>query len=1063
MSGGRGRGGGEKRGNERHHGRGRGKQGKKHSGGRGSSNNNRQPKNPRSQPQSTSSKRRKKILLLHGNRQTGEILLGRIDKLKKTLLRDFDLDVVAPDAPHFFSDGIDFDCDDTVGRDGVTDDSTWQRTWWHRRENTYQGMEESMYMLHQLWSDDNLEFESILGFSQGSRLAHFIAIIHTITNGAAFPGLKSVVHFSGYGDVPLPDNFCKSLSDEWREAIPSFILAKLDGSDQNYNFDDVRTNVGSLHVMGEKDTLIPLKSSEALLKWYVQPSVYIHPGNHFVPVKRQDIEKYVEFFNDMTKQTQQYADSADGDEKLAIKDEEENNQQSNISTTAAPPDEEHAQAHIDEVAALTQIFPVEFSLLSNSTPRDPENYDPDDYFEENRIYEHPIKYSILLQPQDSLDPSEEQLWPPKNISLGIQYPAEYPDVSPSISLIHDMNYFEFSLAASDALMDVVRKAMSEELGMPCVMGMIYAARDFFEGGQLALCAKTNSTKTPSHDVDADVGEPPEVENCPTSSTSALLRKSSPSRIKECNAQGLQIASAMLGRVNLSDDGEAAIDGTTAGGKGGTWRYTVGLVGKPSAGKSTFFNAATAFARQKGEGGGEAYCEDKTIDDDEDSGIILGGASMAPHPFTTIDPNIGYCLVPAPGICPEDAEGGRKKIAEMGLTLGSSHGRDSHGRRFIPVCLKDVAGLVPGAYQGRGRGNKFLDDLTDADVLVHIVDASGSSDAEGNKLCNSGNSDDLNHPLNDLEWVRSELVEWVYSNVTAKWDSITRRGKEKLVGMFSGYKQSQAFTYDVFSAVEKFVTEKEGREHMFEQLENWDEGDLHRLVSAFLGARFPMALALNKQDIPSSKQYINDIESKLPIHGAHIGVGVSAHEEMKFIRHHLTLAIKTSSNDSSLSQQKSTVLNMDGGVWDCLQSAVSLRQPTLVFPVNDMQTYEPLPGMTNYATRDSSLPNRGFISCILAAGGSAPSQWNGKNMYVPSTKGDVKHALRDALLMKPGSTVEDVFVSLKGLGVLEGEFVRAEKSFQIGQKPKPASKNEQVATGLILRIMTTRRKKWQTNY
>ena len=157
--------------------------------------------------------------------------------------------------------------------------------------------------------------------------------------------------------------------------------------------------------------------------------------------------------------------------------------------------------------------------------------------------------------------------------------------------------------------------------------------------------------------------------------------------------------------------------------------------------------------------------------------------MAPHPFTTIDANIGYCLVPAPeGSCPEDDGDGAANLTEHNLTLGSSHGRDPKGRRFIPVSLKDVAGLVPGAYQGRGRGNKFLDDLTDADVLIHIVDSSGSADAEGNKLCTDGSQGDLIHPLNDLEWVRNELVEWVYFNVSSKWDSISRRGKEKVCAL-----------------------------------------------------------------------------------------------------------------------------------------------------------------------------------------------------------------------------------------------------------------------------------------
>ena len=62
-----------------------------------------------------------------------------------------------------------------------------------------------------------------------------------------------------------------------------------------------------------------------------------------------------------------------------------------------------------------------------------------------------------------------------------------------------------------------------------------------------------------------------------------------------------------------------------------------------------------------------------------------------------------------------------------------HGRDKSGRRLLPVIVKDVAGLVPGAYKGRGKGNRFLNDLCDADVLIHVVDATGRSDKDGNVL------------------------------------------------------------------------------------------------------------------------------------------------------------------------------------------------------------------------------------------------------------------------------------------------------------------------------------------
>ncbi|KAL7551877.1 hypothetical protein ACHAWF_015112, partial [Thalassiosira exigua] len=697
----------------------------------------------------------KKILLLHGNRQSGDILLGRMDRLKKSLSRDLELDVIAPGAPHPFSDDDDVDDEDNSS---ATD--KWKRTWWHRDGNTYSGLEESVRTLDKLWNDEGHEFVAIAGFSQGSRLAHIIAILHTITKGHAFRGLKFVMHFSGYGDRPRPDNFHSLLHSEWRSSISSSILEKVNDSSNDYNFDDVRVDQPSIHVMGQSDQLIPIQSSEALLRWYVEPVVYVHPGSHFVPAKKHDVERYVQFIKralNMSAAPRPNQSTTALDEGESLEKDSSNTSRNN----SVVPDEEHAQAQIDEVTALSQIFFSEFALLSKSDPVNPETYDPDDYSSDNMIYEHPIKFSILVNSQEMLDDSEEQQWPPKCLKLGVQYPAGYPDTSPQISLIHEMSYLQFNMQASETLLRVIRKSTEDELGMPCVMGMVYAARDFFQGGGLS-CTTNNSLPVgknePSNDDAAQT-----IEN---QTSSPCLRPSNSTRIKECNDLGLQIASAMLGLAQPGNGGEMAeVDGAVTVGKGGRWHYTIGLVGKPSAGKSTFFNAATAFARQRGEGGIGTQCEDEDI--------FLGGASMAPHPFTTIDPNIGYCLIPAPAGCPEDEKGAREILRDCGLTLGSSHGRNSRGRRYIPACLKDVAGLVPGAYQGRGRGNKFLDDLTDADVLVHIVDASGSSDAEGNK------SSDLKHPLGDLEWVRSELVEWVYFNLSSKWEGIVRRGRQKV--------------------------------------------------------------------------------------------------------------------------------------------------------------------------------------------------------------------------------------------------------------------------------------------
>ena len=116
---------------------------------------------------------------------------------------------------------------------------------------------------------------------------------------------------------------------------------------------------------------------------------------------------------------------------------------------------------------------------------------------------------------------------------------------------------------------------------------------------------------------------------------------------------------------------------------------IGLAGKPNAGKSTFFKSAT-----------------------------LIDVAIANYPFTTIEPNVGIAYVRTRCVCRE---------------LGIDCGKCVDGWRFIPVKLIDVAGLVPGAHEGRGLGNEFLDNLRQAEGVIHVVDASGSTDEEGNEV------------------------------------------------------------------------------------------------------------------------------------------------------------------------------------------------------------------------------------------------------------------------------------------------------------------------------------------
>lgn len=122
---------------------------------------------------------------------------------------------------------------------------------------------------------------------------------------------------------------------------------------------------------------------------------------------------------------------------------------------------------------------------------------------------------------------------------------------------------------------------------------------------------------------------------------------------------------------------------------------IGLIGKPNTGKSTFFNACT-----------------------------LLNVNMANYPFTTIEPSTGVAYVKTDCVC-----------KELEIKDSPVNSICTNNQRLIPIKIVDIAGLVPGASKGRGLGNKFLDDIRQADVLIHVIDLSGKTDEEGRILTN----------------------------------------------------------------------------------------------------------------------------------------------------------------------------------------------------------------------------------------------------------------------------------------------------------------------------------------
>jgi ribosome-binding ATPase len=452
------------------------------------------------------------------------------------------------------------------------------------------------------------------------------------------------------------------------------------------------------------------------------------------------------------------------------------------------------------------------------------------------------------------------------------------------------------------------------------------------------------------------------------------------------------------------------------------------------------------------------------------------AEVAPHPFTTIEPNIGpgwYAsfhdeivdpeqidIEPLHGWC--ELKRGQYSSPSLPSSNDNSSTEQTY-RRMLPILVKDVAGLVPGAYKGRGKGNRFLADLCDADVLVHVVDATGQSDKDGNILHASDDSKQLSNPSEDAEWIRQELHRWIFNNVKAKWDSVFRKGTKggmsRVLALFSGY---HGPLWNVELAAK--------RAHLnFDVVTKWTAQDLHRLVAHYLSIRFPICLALNKVDSlremdPSSSNVGNGsgISSRLQsidiiyqcqqearLRGE-VAVPVSARSEF-WLQQKLSQKSlpHVESNEYKAEEQRlQKCLSCWGstGVLEAISEAVKLKPPVLVYPVLDLDSELPI-GWT------ASMTNE-----IVASNGRMP-------------------ILRDCLQFKQGSTVDDVFEALKHGALshasIQGDFIRAEGK-PIRKVPlsslahtgkesrKHQLKRESVVdeTNAILRIQTNKKSVWQ---
>ncbi len=242
---------------------------------------------------------------------------------------------------------------------------------------------------------------------------------------------------------------------------------------------------------------------------------------------------------------------------------------------------------------------------------------------------------------------------------------------------------------------------------------------------------------------------------------------------------------------------------------------VGLVGKPSAGKSTMFKA-----------------------------ITLMNVDIANYPFTTIKPNSGIGFVKI-----------KSAATEFNKEPNPREGYFRKGWRFVPVQVVDVAGLVPGAHEGKGLGLEFLNDLSQADVLIHVVDISGSLNEKGEPV-GKGEYD----PANDVRFLEHELDMWYFQIFQRAWRKFSytiNQTKENVVkaiaAQFSGIK-----------VTEEMVKENLKKLGLMDKLIlNWTDDDLRQLTQELRKETKPIIIAANKIDVPGAYENYEKLKKEFP--------------------------------------------------------------------------------------------------------------------------------------------------------------------------------------------------------
>ena len=237
---------------------------------------------------------------------------------------------------------------------------------------------------------------------------------------------------------------------------------------------------------------------------------------------------------------------------------------------------------------------------------------------------------------------------------------------------------------------------------------------------------------------------------------------------------------------------------------------IGLLGKANVGKSTFFSAATETVVQTGN-----------------------------FPFTTIEPNVGVTHVKVDCACKN-----LQKRCGNNLCID--------GTRFIPIKLIDVAGLVPGAHDGKGLGNQFLTDAMKADALVHVVDISGSTDIQGQPVT-VGTHD----PLEDIKFVEDEFDLWFKQLFDREWYKLTKEIEQKRAKISDGLARRFTGLGIKESDIDRVLNSMSLKS---KKPTEWSDDEIIKFLQSLRKVAKPMIIAANKADLCEDLDIVEKISN-----------------------------------------------------------------------------------------------------------------------------------------------------------------------------------------------------------